>query len=165
MAFLLNQQVTMQQNISSIATEVKTALCDIAVQVQKFSPTIDQETAPRISLHERDIPHVAPPKLPLPQYTPLTTTASPSMLLVPAQPQFVQSPSSVPQQPPPPTNAELILDLQHLVGPGHGAPVEQRTVQSTPGNLPLGHMDTLVETGTQGERVQSIVSVNDEVTR
>ncbi len=87
------------------------------------------------------------------------------MLSVPAQSQFVQSPPSEPQQPPPPMNAELILDLQHLVGPGHGAPVGQRMVQSTPGDLLLGHMDEQDEMGTQGEQLQPIINANDEVMR
>ncbi len=176
MSFLLNQQVIMQQNFSAVSTELKTAFCDMAAQVKKLSSLVVHENSPRISAEVRDTPQLSPltksmvfkvasPESPLSQYTPPITTAPPSMPLVPAQPQSVQSPSFVPQQPPLSTNAELIPNLQHLVDSEQGAPVGQRMVQSTPGDLRLGHMDKQDKIGTRGEQLQSIVSVNDEVTR
>ncbi len=88
------------------------------------------------------------------------------MLSVPALLlQFLQPPPFVPPQPPPPTNAQLIQNLQHLVGPRSGAPVGQRTVQLTPGDLLLGRMNVQVRTETRGEQLQLTVSTSDGVMR
>ncbi len=176
MAFLLNQQVMIQQGFSALSIELKTAFCDMAAQFQKPSSLVVQDNSPRISTEMQDAPqsspltestvfNVASSESPLSQYTPPITTAPSSMPLVQAQPQLVQSPLSVPQQPPLSTNAEMISDLQHLEGSKHGAPVGQRMVQSTPGDLCLGHKNEQNEMGTQGEQLQLIVTVNDEVTR
>ncbi len=87
MAFLLNQQVMMQQNFSVIFTEIKTALCDIAVQVQKPNSPIEQEIPPRTSMRMGDAPHSSP------------LTESAVSYIVPPQPLFFSTYPRLQQHP------------------------------------------------------------------
>ncbi len=175
-AFLLNQQVMMQQNMSTMATDMKSAFREIMVQVQKPAPLVEQEillwTSTRMGdiLHpppllEPAVSYVVPPRPPLPQYIPPITTAPPPMLSVPVPSQFLQPPPFVPQQLPPLMNTQLIQNLQHLVGPGHGVPVGQNTVDSTPGDLLLGHIGAQVGMGTRGEQLQLTINASSGVAR